>query len=131
MGKKIMFTLMFLASMLSGVEAATIKNLERTRANTVAVILDMNINPNQRIQKVEKARLKLLDMERITINDGKISKNPSLSCNATLNLTNIKKPDVIKPTEKICDSILPGSWQDHDRIIAGSLQDHGRIMAGS
>ena len=77
MVKKIMFTLMFLASMLSGVEAATIKNLERTRANTVAVILDMNINPNQRIQKVEKARLKLLDMERITINDGKISKNPS------------------------------------------------------
>ena len=71
MGKKIMFTLMLLASMLSGVEAATIKNLERTRANTVAVILDMNINPNQRIQKLEKARLTLLDMERITINDGK------------------------------------------------------------
>ena len=77
MGKNIMFTLMLIASMMSNVEAATIKNLERTRANTVAVILDMNINPNQRIQKVEKARLKLLDMERITINDSKLSKNPS------------------------------------------------------
>ena len=77
MGKNIMFTLMFIASMISNVEATTIKNLERTRANTLAVILDMNINPNQRIQKVEKARLKLLDMERITINDSKLSKNPS------------------------------------------------------
>ena len=51
MGKKIMFTLMFLASMLSGVEAATIKNLERTRANTVAVILDMNISQIKEYKK--------------------------------------------------------------------------------
>ena len=77
MEKNIMFTLIFIASMMSSVEATTIKNLERTRANTVAVILDININPNQRIQKIEKEKLKLLDMERITINDNKLSKQPS------------------------------------------------------
>ena len=53
MRNKIMLTLMMIMSMLSGVEAGTVENLERVRAKTITMMFDKNINENQRAEKIE------------------------------------------------------------------------------
>jgi hypothetical protein len=64
-------------SMLSGVEAGTVENLERVRAKTITMMFDKNINESQRAKKIEKLKIKLLDMEKIVLNDSDLAKNPS------------------------------------------------------
>ena len=68
MRNKIMLTLMMIMSMLSGVEAGTVENLERVRAKTITMMFDKNINESQRAKKIEKLKIKLLDMEKIVLN---------------------------------------------------------------
>ena len=77
MRNKIMLTLMMIMSMLSGVEAGTVENLERVRAKTITMMFDKNINESQRAEKIEKLKIKLLDMEKIVLNDSDLAKNPS------------------------------------------------------
>ena len=74
---KTMFTVIMILTMFSGVKAETVENLERMRAKTLTVMFDKNINLNKRADKVQKLKLKLLDMEKIVLNDKKLSNNPS------------------------------------------------------
>ena len=57
--------------------ANSIDALERERANTINLILDKTISITERNNKLEKVKLKLLDMERMIINNKNINKNPS------------------------------------------------------
>ena len=57
MRNKIMLTLMMIMSMLSGVEAGTVENLERVRAKTITMMFDKNINESQRADKIEKLKI--------------------------------------------------------------------------
>ena len=57
--------------------ANSIDALERERANTINLILDKTISITERNNKLEKIKLKLLDMERMIINNKNINKNPS------------------------------------------------------
>lgn len=77
MNIKTMFTVIMILTMFSGVKAETIENLERMRAKTLTVMFDKNINLNQRADKVQKLKFKLLDMEKIVLNDKNLSNNPS------------------------------------------------------
>ena len=45
------------------------------RAKTLTVMFDKNINLNKRADKVQKLKLKLLDMEKIVLNDKNLSNN--------------------------------------------------------
>ena len=77
MNIKTMFTVIMILTMFSGVKAETVENLERMRAKTLTVMFDKNINLNKRADKVQKLKLKLLDMEKIVLNDKNLSNNPS------------------------------------------------------
>ena len=77
MNIKTMFTVIMILTMFSGVKAETVENLERMRAKTLTVMFDKNINLNKRADKVQKLKLKLLDMEKIVLNDENLSNNPS------------------------------------------------------
>ena len=57
--------------------ANTIDNLERERANALNLILDKSISIGDRKSKLEKSKMRLLDLERMTINSKNINKNPS------------------------------------------------------
>ena len=67
MRNKIMLTLMMIMSMLSGVEAGTVENLERVRAKTLEIMFDKNITLNQRVNKIHSYKMKLLEMEKIVL----------------------------------------------------------------
>lgn len=60
MRNKIMLTLMMIMSMLSGVEAGTVENLERVRAKTITMMFDKNINESQRAEKNRKIKNKVI-----------------------------------------------------------------------
>ena len=77
MNIKTMFTVIMILTMFSGVKAETVENLERMRAKTLTVMFDKNINLNKRADKVQKLKLKLLDMEKIVLNDKNLANNPS------------------------------------------------------
>ena len=77
MRNKIMLTLMMIISMFSVAESKTIENLERVRAKTLETMFDKNITIKQRAEKIQKFKMKLLEMEKIVLNDNKLSKNPS------------------------------------------------------
>jgi hypothetical protein len=56
--------------------ASPIGPLERERARTLNLILDKTISIAERKKKLEKSKMKLLDLERMTINNKQINKNP-------------------------------------------------------
>ena len=56
--------------------ASPIGPLERERAKTLNLILDKTISIAERKKKLEKSKMKLLDLERMTINNKQINKNP-------------------------------------------------------
>ena len=64
-------------SMFSVAEAKTIENLERVRAKTLETMFDKTITIKQRIENIQKFKMKLLEMEKIVLNDNTLSKNPS------------------------------------------------------
>ena len=57
--------------------ANTIDNLERERAKALNLILDKSVSIVDRKSKLEKSKMRLLDLERMTINSKNINKNPS------------------------------------------------------
>lgn len=57
--------------------ANTIDNLERERAKALSLILDKSVSIGDRKSKLEKSKMRLLDLERMTINSKNINKNPS------------------------------------------------------
>ena len=59
------------------VYANTIDNLERERAKALNLILDKSVSIGDRKSKLEKSKMRLLDLERMTINSKNINKNPS------------------------------------------------------
>ena len=59
------------------VNANTIDNLERERAKALNLILDKSVSIGDRKSKLEKSKMRLLDLERMTINSKNINKNPS------------------------------------------------------
>ena len=77
MKKIAMFTLILLTTFLNPAIASSIDNMERTRASLITTILDPNLEADNKQNKLLDLKLKLLDKERIVINDKKIIQNPS------------------------------------------------------
>ena len=71
---KLTLLISFAAS--SYANASPIGPLERERAKTLNLILDKTISIAERKKKLEKSKMKLLDLERMTINNKQINKNP-------------------------------------------------------
>ena len=77
MKKIAMFTLILLTTFLNPALANSIDNMERTRASLITTILDPNLEADNKQNKLLDLKLKLLDKERMVINDKKIIQNPS------------------------------------------------------
>jgi len=77
MKKIAMFTLILLTTFLNPALANSIDNMERTRASLITTILDPNLDADNKQNKLLDLKLKLLDKERMVINDKKIIQNPS------------------------------------------------------
>ena len=69
--------MVLIVSISTSAYANSIDALERERANTINLILDKTISITERNNKLEKIKMKLLDMERMIINNKNINKNPS------------------------------------------------------
>jgi hypothetical protein len=74
---KTMFTILLLSTFFNPAFASSIENMERTRASFIKVMLDSNLNLEKKELELKNLKLKLLDKERIVINDKKIIQNPS------------------------------------------------------
>ena len=61
----------------SQANANSIDTLERERAKTLNLILDKSISIVERKKRLEISKMRLLDLERMTINDKNINKNPN------------------------------------------------------
>ena len=61
----------------SQANANSIDSLERERAKTLNLILDKSISIGERKKRLEISKMRLLDLERMTINDKNINKNPN------------------------------------------------------
>ena len=61
----------------SHANANSIDTLERERAKTLNLILDKSISIGERKKRLEISKMRLLDLERMTINDKNINKNPN------------------------------------------------------
>ena len=57
--------------------ANSIEILERERAKILNLVLDKSISIGERKKRIEQRQMRLLDLERITINSKNINKNPS------------------------------------------------------
>jgi hypothetical protein len=79
MTKNLIKSTIFLTLMFSpyAVNANTIDNLERERAKALNLILDKSVSIGDRKSKLEKSKMRLLDLERMTINSKNINKNPT------------------------------------------------------
>ena len=73
---KIMLTILLLSTFLNPALATSIENMERTRAALISIMLDANMNADKKQNKLKNYKLKLLDSERIVINDKKIIQKP-------------------------------------------------------
>ena len=56
--------------------ANSIDTLERERAKALNLILDKNVSIGDRKKNLEKSKMRLLDIERMTIKNKDINKNP-------------------------------------------------------
>lgn len=57
--------------------ANSIDTLERERAKALNLVLDKNISIGDRKKNLHKSKMRLLDIERMTINSKDINKNPN------------------------------------------------------
>ncbi|MDA9170913.1 hypothetical protein N9O69_02410 [Alphaproteobacteria bacterium] len=73
---KIMLTILLLSTFLNPALATSIENMERTRSALISIMLDVNMNADKKQNQLNNFKLKLLDNERIVINDKKIIQNP-------------------------------------------------------
>ena len=70
-------TLILSLTVCSYANANSIETLERERAKILNLVLNKSISISERKKKIEQTQMKLLDLERITINSKNINKNPS------------------------------------------------------
>ena len=70
-------TMLLSVFICSQANANSIDTLERERAKTLNLILDKSISIGERKKRLEISKMRLLDLERMTINDKNINKNPS------------------------------------------------------
>ena len=70
-------TLILGLTICSYANANTIDSLERERAKILNLVLDKSISIGERKKRLEISKMRLLDLERMTINDKNINKNPS------------------------------------------------------
>ena len=61
----------------SNANANSIDSLERKRAEVLNLVLDKSISIGERKKRLEISKMRLLDLERMTINDKNINKNPN------------------------------------------------------
>ena len=54
-------------------QAGTLENLERERALVIESILDPNLTPEERAQKIEGSKARLVDLERMVLRDKKLN----------------------------------------------------------
>ncbi|RED53548.1 hypothetical protein [Aestuariispira insulae] len=57
------------AAGITTAQAGTLENLERERAETIQVILDPSISAEERQQRLNQSRHRLVDMERMVLRD--------------------------------------------------------------
>lgn len=69
--------IIFITIFTNYVQASPIDNLERERARFLQIVLNKNISIVDRNKSLQNSKLKLLDLERITINNKNITKNPN------------------------------------------------------
>ena len=60
-----------------GAQADTLTNLERERAQMLSTLLNNDINPQQREQRVSLSRSTLRDLERMVIRDDRLLDKPT------------------------------------------------------
>ena len=70
-------TLILSLTVCSFASANYIEILERERAKILNLVLDKSISIGERKKRIEQRQMRLLDLERITINSKNINKNPS------------------------------------------------------
>ena len=70
-------TILLSVFICSQANANSIDTLERERAKTLNLILDKSISIGERKKRLEISKMRLLDLERMTINDKNIKKNPN------------------------------------------------------
>ena len=73
----IMLTLLLISTFLNPSFADSIDNMERTRAMLITTMLDPNLKADTKQSRINDLKLKLLDKERMVINDKKIIQNPN------------------------------------------------------
>ena len=70
-------TLILSLTIGSYANANSIDTLERERAKALNLVLDKNISIGDRKKNLQKSKMRLLDIERMTINSKDINKNPN------------------------------------------------------
>ena len=70
-------TMLLSVFICSQANANSIDTLERERAKTLNLILDKSISIGERKKRLEISKMRLLDLERMAINDKNINKNPN------------------------------------------------------
>jgi hypothetical protein len=73
--KIVLAPLLIIAFSWGAAQASTLETLERERAQTIAIILDPTLEPSERAAKLETARLRLVDLERMVLRDDEIMKS--------------------------------------------------------
>jgi hypothetical protein len=70
-------TIILSLTVCSYANANSIDILERERAKMLNLVLDKSISIGERKKRIEQLQMRLLDLERMTINGKNINKNPS------------------------------------------------------
>jgi hypothetical protein len=70
-------TVLLSLTICSYAKANSIEILERERAKMLNLVLDKSISIGERKKRIEQLQMRLLDLERMTINGKNINKNPS------------------------------------------------------
>lgn len=73
---KIIISTLLSLTFTSQIIASPIETLERERANTLSYVLDKNISVSDRKKFLKQSKMRLLDLERMAINNKNISTNP-------------------------------------------------------
>lgn len=73
---KIIISTLLSLTFTSQIIASPIETLERERAKTLSYVLDKNISVSDRKKFLKQSKMRLLDLERMAINNKNISTNP-------------------------------------------------------
>ena len=70
---KIVISTLLSLTFTSQISASPIETLERERAKTLSYVLDKNISVSDRKKFLKQSKMRLLDLERMAINNKNIS----------------------------------------------------------